>query len=737
MPASEANCFRQSLIYLLGMVRKHYWLAPFLAAVLVACVGWWAEWKISQAMQEELANELRTTLTADVTALEIWMNNQQRIAAMLADEPRLRLMASELLESSETVETNRFARAISARQLMTADRLQQRLINLGYSSLQLVNTNFEVVMDFGRTRNRTGYRINQELQPRYVELFASNQPIVITPYKIRAFTAAGRFSSRRPRSNPPGNSPVTNDITVMQVAAPLVSTNGVTCGALVLMLNPDSEFTRILSVAHSGESGETFAFDPEGIIISRSRFDDSLKEFGLLSRDTNVNSALTLRLADPGGDLSQGFQMDTNAAHPLMGLVDHAINERGRSVEIEPSRDYRGVPVIGAWAWLPKYGFGVATKIDAWEAYGTLRIVRGVFIILFLLLAVASLATLVFSYSQIVWRKKFTEEQLKARQLGQYKLGSKLSEGGMGVLYKAHHALLRRETAIKLLLPDKADDLAIRRFEREVRLTCLLTNPNTIQVYDYGHTPEGLFYYAMEYLDGLNLGELVYRYGPMTEGRAIHLLMQVCDSLSEAHALGLVHRDIKPSNIFLCDRGGVPDMVKVLDFGLVKTFDQSHGLQQKPGEEAMIVGTPNFMSPEAYEDSARVDYRSDLYSLGAVAYFLLTGSPVFAGDNWKEICEKRKNENPDPPSARIGRQICPQVEALILQLLDRDPEKRPKAAWEVKHLLTASPMAGTWTAEQQMAWWAAHRAAVTEMHKEAMPPDTSATVVNISVSGRT
>ena len=170
-----------------------------------------------------------------------------------------------------------------------------------------------------------------------------------------------------------------------------------------------------------------------------------------------------------------------------------------------------------------------------------------------------------------MWRRRLTEAELKARQLGQYQLVEKIGEGGMGIVYKAHHALLRRETALKLLTPDKADAVSIQRFEREVRLTCRLMHPNTIQVYDYGHTPEGIFYYAMEYLDGLNLGELVERYGPQPEGRVVNLLIQVCESLAEAHALGLIHRDIKPGNIFVTDRGGVPDMVKVLDFGLVRT----------------------------------------------------------------------------------------------------------------------------------------------------------------------
>src|SRR4029077_19230825 len=209
------------------------------------------------------------------------------------------------------------------------------------------------------------------------------------------------------------------------------------------------------------------------------------------------------------------------------------------------------------------------------------------------------------------------------------------------VVYRARHALMRRDTAVKLLLPDRADEAAIERFEREVCLTCQLTHPNTIQVYDYGHTPEGVFYYAMEFLRGLNLHQLVARFGPQPEGRTIHLLAQVCDSLSEAHAAGLVHRDIKPANVFLCERGGVPDAVKVLDFGLVREYSGPKSADMHLTGEKGFVGTPWFMAPEAIKDSTKSDPRSDIYSLGALGYFLLTGKYVFDAKSVMEIYEQQ------------------------------------------------------------------------------------------------
>jgi tRNA A-37 threonylcarbamoyl transferase component Bud32 len=730
------------------MGTKRNWIAPLLAALVVACVGWWADNELREVMREELTDDLRTMLNADVTALEIWMANQKRIAAALAEEPRLRNLAVDLLSKGGAKAADRPAVALLARQLIIGDRLQARLSSLGYTVAQLVNTNCEIVLDSGRARSRMGTQVADELQPRFAELFASSEPIIITPFKMQAAENLGRPQGGRGPGRPRGpgsrfgSNASTNattaprSLTVMQVAAPVKDTNGVTRGALALIINPDAEFTRILSVARSGDSGETFAFDPEGVMLSKSRFEEQVKQFGLVQTLPGVSSALTLHLTDPGGDLTRGFKPgSTNAFRPLIEMVRRAI-DGSTGVEVRPFRDYRGVPVIGAWMWLPHYGFGVGTKIDAREAYRTLRLVRTVFVVLFLLLVLASLVILLYSYRQVVWRRRLTEAELKARQLGQYQLLEKIGEGGMGTVYKAHHALLRRETALKLLTPDKADPISIQRFEREVRLTCRLMHPNTIQIFDYGHTPEGIFYYAMEYLDGLNLAEFVDAYGPQPEGRVVNLLIQVCESLAEAHASGLVHRDIKPANVFVTDRGGVPDMVKVLDFGLVRPVASADNTALDAADTEILAGTPNYMSPEAVENGATADARSDLYSVGAVGYYLLTGQGVFDGETIAEICRKRVEEEPVPPSIRIGRPICPHLEALILRCLERDPKDRPQSAHELLTLLAASPRIADWNVEQRAAWWVAHREAINRARAAEAEPIATAKAVNIEIEDR-
>jgi serine/threonine-protein kinase len=231
---------------------------------------------------------------------------------------------------------------------------------------------------------------------------------------------------------------------------------------------------------------------------------------------------------------------------------------------------------------------------------------------------------------------------MDSRKLGQYTLEEKLGEGGMGVVYRASHAMLRRPTAVKLLLPDRAGKDALTRFEREVQRTAMLTHPNTVTVFDYGRTTSGVFYYAMELLEGASLDEIVEVDGAQPEERVIHLLEQVAASLAEAHDAGLIHRDVKPGNILVVDRGGISDLVKVVDFGLVKVVGgtANSGATAEPALTVAdaITGTPLYIAPETLLDPNAVDARVDLYAVGAVGYWLLTGSHVFGGSSIVEVC---------------------------------------------------------------------------------------------------
>lgn len=294
-------------------------------------------------------------------------------------------------------------------------------------------------------------------------------------------------------------------------------------------------------------------------------------------------------------------------------------------------------------------------------------------------------------------------EVAQARRFGQYILEEKIGAGGMGSVYRARHALLRRPTAVKLLPPDRAGEMNLSRFEREVHETSRLTHPNTVAVYDFGRTEDGIFYYAMEYLEGLDLERLVSVDGPQAPERVVHILLQVCGALTEAHAAGLVHRDIKPANIILCERGGVPDVAKVVDFGLVKDLASA---DPKLSQADSILGTPLYIAPESLESPDRVDARSDLYSLGGVAYYLLTGAPMFEG-SLVQVFGKHLHEAPIPPSERLGSPLPRDLEKLVLACLEKDPERRPQSAEDFADALRACNVA-PWSIAEARSWWRLH-----------------------------
>lgn len=290
-----------------------------------------------------------------------------------------------------------------------------------------------------------------------------------------------------------------------------------------------------------------------------------------------------------------------------------------------------------------------------------------------------------------------------ARRLGQYTLLEKLGQGGMGVVYRASHAMLRRPTAIKLLSAQEQRE-SQERFEQEVQHMAQISHPHIVTVHDYGRTSRGAFYYAMELLDGLDLERLVQRHGAMPAERVVHVLDQVAKALAHAHAAGLVHRDVKPANIFLCRSWGEPDTVKVLDFGLVKDLRDSAKPTLTQGER--LLGTPLYMAPEAVTDPGRIDARADLYAVGAVGYFLLAGQPVFHGRTAIEVTAHHLHTAPTPLRTRTSTPVSERLEQLVSRCLSKTPDERFPHAGALREALHACPEASRWTHEHAAAWWA-------------------------------
>ncbi len=306
---------------------------------------------------------------------------------------------------------------------------------------------------------------------------------------------------------------------------------------------------------------------------------------------------------------------------------------------------------------------------------------------------------------------KLGQQITKARELGSYRLGELLGRGGMGEVYKAEHRMLARPAAIKLIRPEMlgaADEetaqLAVTRFRREAQAAANLRSPHTVELYDFGVTEDETLYLVMEFLEGMDLETLVRETGPLPSGRVIHILRQVCDSLDEAHTRGLVHRDIKPANIHLGRVGLVDDFVKVMDFGLVKEVSGAtteHSLATIPGQ--MALGTPAYMAPEMALGEA-VDGRADIYALGCVAYYLLTGNLVFEAEKTFQMIAKHLQSQPIPPSRRTDRTIPTELERVILKCLSKRADDRPQSAAGLADELSWIPTEG-WTQAQAKEWW--------------------------------
>jgi eukaryotic-like serine/threonine-protein kinase len=671
------------------ILRRQLWLWPIIAAVLFGGVGWWVHHAVENAMRDQRAIDLNAMVEASAKAVSVWMGEQRINVQLFAQDEQLRPMVRELLPLADGTATAERRLVQAKAQESLRARLKRKMQLSGYVGYFVVSPDGIVL---AADQDPPVGKVLADYRKKIFDQRIAGETVVSRPFRSPLLLADEKGELRA-------------NLPTMFTIGPLCDERGKPIAALGLRIRPDDQFTRILQAVRFGESGETFAFDRNGLLLSQSRFDELMKQIGLLADQPDAHSILTVEVRDPGVNMVEGERPKLRRPEqPLTHMAAEAVQGKDGH-DADGYRGYRGVERVGAWRWLPEYEFGIATEVDAAEAFQPVHVLRSAFWVFMALLVLSAVGIFLAMLFMARQQRALQKATLAAKHLGQYALEEKLGAGGMGTVYKARHAMLRRPTAIKLLDVDKMSDTAIARFEREVQLTSALTHPNTVAIFDYGRTPEGIFYYAMEYLEGMNLDELIKRFGPLQEARMVFILRQVCGSLAEAHAAGLVHRDIKPANIILTRRGGLNDFVKVLDFGLAKALDsQERASVTSPNA---VMGTPLYLSPEAVNQPDQVDARSDVYALAAVGYFLLTGTPVFSGPTVMEICMKHAKSAPEPPSARRGQPVSVDLEALLLRCLAKAPADRPSDAAEMSRELEICSVAGVWTLLDAAAGWAA------------------------------
>jgi eukaryotic-like serine/threonine-protein kinase len=693
-PSSKAGI--SALARSRSFLRTQYWIWPLVAAMILVVVGVFVRRQMEGAIKAQIAGNLKAILDANTEALRAWAATVKSRAEVVSEDARVADLVTGIVQRAGQQGISKATLLASPQLAQLRTLLQPELDHYGFTGYVVLDPNFVVA---AASRDEV---IGLQSPPGYAEGLRrclEGQILVTPPFPSMTMLpdAQGRIGTGVP---------------TMFAAAPVRSADGNVIAALCLRIAPEKDFTRILATARAGESGETYAFSRTGLLLSASRFDDTLKRLGLIPDTPETQSIVTLELRDPQVDLTRGKSSPRRRAEqPLTRPVAEAVAGRD-GVDVAGYRSYTGEATVGAWRWLKDFDMGLVTEVDMVEALSPLRVLRLGFGFIFALLVLAAIA--VFLLMRLARRLEDSARKaaLEAKQLGQYALDQQIGTGGFGTVYRGHHALMHRPVAVKLLDPLIANEYSIARFEREVQLTCALTHPNTIALYDYGRTPDGLFYYAMEYLEGMALDQLVQDFGRQPEGRVVHILRQVCGSLAEAHAQGLVHRDIKPANIYLTQRGGIPDFVKVLDFGLVKA-QKLEGQMELTGAKATL-GTPLYMSPEAVEHPDRVDARADIYSLGCVGYYLLTGETVFAGLSVGEVLMQQIRSVPEKPSVRLRHPVSADLEELLMICLAKKPEGRPASAEALEAALAKCAAAAAWNREQAGEWWRKRSAAKAE-----------------------
>ena len=673
-----------------------------IALAILAATGWLAYRGVLSSLVASRELYLRTLVDAKASSLQVWFDDKHQEAERWARVPDVRQATRELAAIARSTSEVRPADDAEIARALTSAAGQRRLrvLNTAILDNDLERGAIKAVALDGRIivshdPSHTGLIVDDSVRAELASVFAGGTRFI----RPRASTSNALGAPAAVAARP-----------VLWFAAPVRDDDGHVVAALAIGSWADARFARLLAprvpaiadaLADPGSS-DAYAFDRRGILLTSSRYTPA--------GDTpqRPSPGLSVPLRDPGeGEGAAGDR-------PLTQLVQAAIDARDDAaagaaarpqslsgVLARPYRNYAGREVIGAWRWLPEVGVGVAVEVAPDEVYSATQYVRLAMQLFAGMIVIAVVVTLGSTLSLAGLLRE-------RRRLGPYRLHEVIAEGGMATIYRAEHALLKRPTAVKVLKRHLATDELIARFEREVTLTSRLQHPCTVEIYDYGLTRDGSFYFAMEHIDGLTLERLIAVDGPQPAARVAHIMKHVCESLREAHGKGLIHRDVKPNNIMLCERGGEADVVKVVDWGLIKDLHTS--VSRDLTRQVRVLGTPDYMAPERIKDSAHATPQVDFYGVGAVAYFLLTGRRLFEAPNAFEL-QKMVIEREAPRASLLAKEPLPAaLDDLIARCLSKDPAVRPRDADELITVFDDLLQSAAWSTERAAHWWRSWRA---------------------------
>ena len=627
-------------------------------------------------MRDTRGAALKSVLDSQANSLRVWIEDQKLSVRRLVRDTQLREQIGAAARDTSPASTG-YCESAQARRLIA--HLDEALAGAGAVAFNVVTPSGRIVA--ANFTEYCGLGYGSEAFTRDLAPVFAGETIFVPPHRDAANMEPAPESLPLDRPLIWIRSPIRDD------AEEVIAVLGV--GHLA-----EDQFSTILAAARAGATDEVYAFDHKGVMLSRSRFEETLLERVMLPKGSSAVAQLVLR--DPRTGQTARTRLVETALASQPGQDDAS------GMLLDPYPGYLATPVVGGWRHLPEEDIFIAIEMSADEAYAPLEALDTIFAVVFGVLILAVCVALFYWFTAVLIRAEVEKDRM-----GPYWLGERIGEGGIGNVYHARHDLLKRPSAVKLLKPTRATDEMTARFRREAKLASQLTHPNMIDIYDYGVGIDGTLFYAMELLEGDTVGEIVVRGGPMPIARAVHILRQICAGLAEAHGKGLVHRDISITNIMACLYGGEYDFVKILDFGMVKSMvdEQSQTITRS----VRILGTVQYMAPERLHDPADVDVRADIYGVGGVAFFLISGRRMFEVEDTVALTSRVINEVPPRLSEIAAGPIPPELDELVAACLEKDRESRPASILDVKEVLDRIAEQNRWSqSDAKSAWEARH-----------------------------